>query len=157
MAYQNKVFLVVVGLMILIGVGSHIYDRKVCDPEWLTIEENLEYIRKANSIKEIELYKAYNYPKANLIDDKVTIVERNDIDCIQEMINNRYEGTWNHPATAWSIRMKLTLDNQKTIDFQISKIDNDKIPNMTHLIFGSKCSVTRCSETLGKFLEKLTV
>ena len=153
---KGKLFIFVVIAILIISTIIVIYDKNVCDPEWLTIEENLEYIKKTNSIKEIELYKAYNYPKTNLIEDTIRIVERNDIDCIQEMLNNRYEETLNHPIPAWSIRMKLTLDNQKTIYLQISKVDNDTIPNMTHLIFGSKCSVTRCSKTLGKFLEHMT-
>jgi len=143
--------------VMLIGVG--IYEKKVCNPEWKTIEENLEHIRKANTVKKIELYQAYDYPNTNLTRDTVEILDTCDIESIQEMINNRYQGHWNRPTHAWTVTMKLTLDNANTMELKIAKITNDNIPNLTHLYFGSlHCQdhFPSCSETLGDYLEQLT-
>jgi len=156
---RDKIFILGILAVSIFFTIHALYEKYVCDPEWLTIEENLEYIRRPNSVKQIDLYKAYDYPKTNLVEDTIKIVDKNDIDLIQEVINNRYTRTWNHAIPAWSVRMKLTLYNQKIIEFKISKIDNDTISNMTHLDFSSKhCSATlpSCSETLGTVLENVT-
>lgn len=126
---------------------------------WRSIEENLQYIKKSNCIKKIQLYKAYDYPRTNLVYDTIEITDPYDIESIQQMINDRYQGTWNRPVQSWSVAMKLILDNQKTIDIKVSKIANDKSPDMTHLYFGfNHCSdpFPNCSEKLGDFLEELT-
>jgi len=157
---RDKAFIVGVLFFVIIWIGTAIYNKNVCTPEWVTIEENLEYIKKPNSIERIELYKAYDYPQTNLIDDTTEITDPCDIEFIQRMINNRYTGTWNRPTPSWSVGMKLILDNKKAIDFKISKISNDKNPDVTHLYFGSahcRYGFPNCSDTLGNFLENLTL
>jgi hypothetical protein len=146
-------------IFVLVGIGSAIYDKNVCDPEWRTIEENLDYIKTANSVVKIKLYKAYSDVDINLVNDTVTITSIEDIEIIRKMINGKYAGTWNRPTASWHTQMKLIFDNKKTFDFTVSKIDNDKSDDMTHIYFGSKhCgdSSPNCSETLGNYLEILT-
>jgi hypothetical protein len=159
METNDKILIIGVLIFIVIGFGYAIYDKNVCDPEWHTIEENLDYLTTPNSIVEIKLYKAYPDFDINLVDDTVTISNRADIEQIQRMINNRYSGTWNRLTASWNTKMRLILDNQRTFDFMVSKIKNSKSEDLTHLYFGSThCSDSSpsCSETLGTYLENLT-
>jgi hypothetical protein len=159
MKTKDKLLIVGVLTFVLVGIGLAIYDKNVCNPEWETIEENLDYIKTENSIVEIKLYESYSDFDINLVNDTVTITDINDIELIRKMINGKYTGTWNRPTASWHIQMKLILDNKRTFEFRVSKINNDKSQDMTHIYFGSKhCgeSSPNCSETLGNYLENLT-
>jgi hypothetical protein len=159
MDIRDKFLIIGVFVFILIGIGSSIYDKNVCDPQWQAIEENLDYIKNPNSIIEIKLFKAHTDFDINLTNDTVTITDPADIAAIQKMINDRYPGTWNRPIASWNTYMKLSLANNRNFEFKVCKIENDKSPHMTHLYFGSKhCrdQYPNCSQTLGTYLENLT-
>lgn len=159
MSASDKLLLIGALIFFAIGATSHVVENNVCAPEWRAIEEHLDYIKKPNSIKRIELYKAYQNFKTNLIADTIKITDRSDIELIQKMINTRYPGTWNRSKATWNIRMRLILDNEKSFDFKVSKISNNEARDMTHLYFGSRyCSdnLPSSSEALGNYLENLT-
>ncbi len=156
---SNKLLIAAVLIFVLIAVGKGIYERNVCNPEWRTIEQNLDYIKTTNSIVRIKLYKSNPDHDMNLVNDTVTITNTDDIEMIRKMINGTYTGTWHRPIASWHTQMQLILHNRRTFDFSVSKIGNDKSRDMTHVYFGSgQCldSYPNCSETLGNYLENLT-
>ncbi len=145
--------------LFLAGIGSYIYDQRICNPEWQTTSDNLIYIESPNSITKIKLIPAYSYQPANLVHDTIIITETSTIDTIRTMLCHRYRGEWNHPVSDWNVRIEITMTNLKTFEFQVSKINNDKNADLTHMDFGSKqCYDDKptCSLLLGKYLEKLT-
>ena len=143
----------------LAGIGSYIYDQKVCNPEWQTISDNLIYIESPNSITKIKLFPAYSYQPSNLVHDTIIITDTSTIETIRTLICNRHSEEWDHPNSAWDLRIEMTLANSKTFKFRVSKIDSDKNADMTHIYFGSiHCpdQYPSCSFLLGKYLETLT-
>src|SRR5688572_26721328 len=114
MKTKDKLLIAGVLIFVLVGIGSAIYDKNVCNPEWRTIEENLDYIKTENSIVKIKLYKAYSDFDINLVNDTVTITNMEDIEIIRTMITGKYTGTWNRPTASWHTQMKLVFDNKRT-------------------------------------------
>jgi hypothetical protein len=156
---KNKILIGGAAFFVIILTGVGIYDRAVCTPEWKIIDKKLEYIQTPNTVKRIELYKAYDYPSTNLVRDTISVLDSSDIESIRMAITTRYKGHWNRPLQEWAVRMKLILDNNETIEIKVAKITNDKLPVMTHLYFGFKqCPdmEPNCSETLASLLEQLT-
>ena len=160
MTLKGKIFLISITVFITIGVIMQIHDDNVCEPKFDVIKENLQYIRNANTVKRIELYNATkggNY----LINKRIIIEDTSVIEIIRNMIISSQKGEWNHPAEAWRINIRLTLDDNKSVDLLISKIDNDIEKDMTHIgLYVSGCDdetpYPRCNLVLGKYLEKLT-
>ena len=161
MEWRNKLLIIGALLFIVINIVLYVYEDNVCDPEWENIGKNLDYIKAPNSVKRIELFKAYpnsDY-KSNLIGDTIVLTDTSVIESIRTMVNERNSGTWNRPTAAWNVKLRMITDNDKTFDFMVSKISNDSTSAMTHIYFGSthcKDNLPSYSLTLGNYLETLT-
>jgi hypothetical protein len=161
MKSKDKLIIFAVLIFVVVGLIAYVYDDNVCDPEWENIEKNLDYIKTPNSIKKIELlsFDSNSDLKLNLTGDTIVLADNSVIEKIRTMVNERNLGTWNRPTATWNVEMRMTFDNGKTFDFQISKISNDENSDMTHIYFGSnhcKDNTPTYSLTLGSYLEELT-
>jgi hypothetical protein len=146
-------------LFITVGIIYYIHVKNLCDPEKEARNKCLEFIKEPNTIKLIELDKEYPAYKTNLIDSRLEFTDSSIIDTIRTMINDIKTGTWNKPNHAWDAKMKITLVNNESFEFNISKVNNDPNKGMTNIYFGSKhCedALPGYSLTLGKYLEKIT-
>jgi hypothetical protein len=157
---DKSIFLPFIFLFIfLCGIGEYIYDQRVCNPEWRTIEDNLIFIQNPNSIKNIKLIPVNSDHSHNLINDTLVITDSSTIETFRILLCSWYNGEWQHPTSAWDARVQITMVNSKTLDFIVSKINNDLDEGMTHIYYGSKhCHDHKptCSLKLGKYLETLT-
>ncbi len=143
----------------LCGIGEYIYDQRVCNPEWRTIEDKLIFIQNPNSIKNIKIFPANSDSFHNLINDTLVITDSSKIETFRVLLCSWYNGEWKHPTSAWETRVQITMVNSKTLDFIVSKINNDIDEGMTHIYYGSKhCHADKptCTLKLGKYLETLT-
>lgn len=159
MTIKNKLLVLGFLLFIAISAGLYFYNINTCNPEWQQINAALDHLKTPNSIKQIQLFKAYPDDQSNLVSDSITIATDSVAEEIRTMIVNRNTGTWNRPLAEWNVVIKITMDNDQTLGFRVSKISNDQLTNMTHIYFGSKyCKDDSPSYSLelGAYLEELT-
>lgn len=159
MTVKSKLLIFALLLFIVVSTALYFYGKDTCNPEWQKINAALDHLKIPNSVKKIQLFKAYPDDQSNLVSDSITITTDAVTEKIRTMIVDRNTGTWNRPLAQWNVIMKITMDNGQSLSFKVSKITNDQLANMTHIYFGSK----HCKEdspsyslTLGTYLEELT-
>jgi hypothetical protein len=159
MTIKNKVLVLGLLFFIAISAGQYFYNKNICNPEWQQIKAGLNQLKTPNSIKKIQLFRAYPDDQSNLVSDSITITSDSVVEEIRTMIVNRNTNTWNRPLAEWNVVIKITMDNDQTLSFRVSKISNDQLTNMTHIYFGSKhCKNDSLSYSLelGTYLEEIT-
>lgn len=155
MTKKGKLLLLVIATMILIGGGSRVYDLIVCKTTRGKTQNKIDYLQKTGSVKAVELLNKRTGYETNLIGHSILVTDSVTVEEIRKMIVQKSRTTMNHPTAKWSVLLKVTTDNNESLDFEVSKISNDRDSSMTHLYF--QCdSYTSSSLTLGNYLERLT-
>ncbi len=154
---KPKLLLVIVIIILTIAVAVSL-NRTKCMPRAIKVAEQIKGFEDSLAIREILIFQSLPGGDIHLNDDTLKITDVDVLKEIQRMIFQSKRRRINHPVPTWVASLNIVFLNNDQLTMDVSKLNNDSIPAMTHFSFpGNECPGDEIyySLELGIYLEQI--